>query len=174
MNTVELVGRMLLALVVVLGVMWALAKWAHRSGGPNTDRVLNVLARQQVSKTSSITVLQVLDQALVLGVTEHGIRLLTEVDLAQVQSVLTTPDHPPARRLRLSGRSTADKTAAATDPAFDTAGLAYAGTAPMAATEPTEIGYAATPVRRGVDGSVFSPAVWRQLLDTLRNLTTRR
>ena len=46
MNTVAVIGRMLLALVFVLGVMWLLARWARKPLGGKADRVMAVLARQ--------------------------------------------------------------------------------------------------------------------------------
>ena len=90
MNTVAIIGRMLLALVFVLGVMWLLARWARKPMGGKADRVMAVLARQQLSRTSSVTVLRVMDRALVLGVTEQGVQLITETELAAVEQALAT------------------------------------------------------------------------------------
>lgn len=151
MNTVEIVGRMILALVVVLGAMWALAKWARKPLGASSGQVLSVLARQPLSRTSSVTVVKVLDHALVLGITEQGIRLLSEVDLDQVQAVLDTPAPPRERRKIVSASKTT-----ATDVTAST---------PIASTQ-TSTGR--------LNGSILSPQTWRQMIDALRELTTRR
>ena len=115
MNTVAIIGRMLLALVFVLGIMWALARWARKPlGAGKADRVMTVLARQQLSRTSSVTVLQVMDRALVLGVTEQGVRLITETELAPIEDALAVEPAPgrgwPRLRAgRASNRRNADE-----------------------------------------------------------------
>ncbi|WP_127783033.1 flagellar biosynthetic protein FliO [Rhodococcus sp. X156] len=158
MSTVELVGRMILALVVVIFVMWGLAKWARKPLGAGAGQVLTVLARQQLSRTSSVAVVKVLDQALVLGVTEQGIRLLTEVDLDQVQTVLSTPPAPRERRLRRPSSTNPGSTA---DPLAEPA------------PEPVTLTKSATAPGR-LDGSVLSPRTWHQAVDAVRDLTARR
>ena len=97
MSTIAIVGRMLLALVLVLGVMWALARWARKPMGVGKgERVMTVLARQQLSRSSSVAVLKLMDRALVLGVTEQGVQLLTETELAPIEQALTVS--APSRR----------------------------------------------------------------------------
>lgn len=156
MSTVELVGRMILALVVVIFVMWGLAKWARKPLGAGAGQVMTVLARQPLSRTSSVAVVKVLDQALVIGVTEQGIRLLTEVDLDQVQTVLATP--PPARERRLR------RTPASADPLADDA---------TQVTEKLSRAQSSTATGR-LDGSALSPRTWRAAVDAVRDLTARR
>src|SRR5690242_8316477 len=81
----ELLLRIGFSLIVVMGLLWCLAKVArrplHRRGGSGP---LTVLSRQALSRTSSVAVVRVLDRALVLGITEHQISLLGETDLAAV------------------------------------------------------------------------------------------
>jgi flagellar protein FliO/FliZ len=138
---------MLLALGVVLIVMWLLARWARKPLGGKTDRVMSVLARQQISRSASVMVLRVMDRALVLGVTEQGIRLITETDLDEVELVLAMP---------VATKSTWPRFTAADQDA--PSGL-----------EPAE------PEKRGaLDGSVFSAKTWRQLINAARDLTVRR
>ena len=110
MNTVAVIGRMLLALVFVLGVMWLLARWARKPLGGKADRVMAVLARQQLSRTSSVTVVRVMDRALVLGVTEQGVQLITETELSAVEDALATETTTSRSRsrARTAERSAAD------------------------------------------------------------------
>ncbi|HJQ03148.1 MAG TPA: flagellar biosynthetic protein FliO [Jatrophihabitans sp.] len=162
MNTVAVIGRMLLALVFVLGVMWLLARWARKPlGAGKADRVMSILARQQLSRTSSVAVLRVMDRALVLGVTEQGIRLITEAELGPIEDALATEPEPsrswsvlrPARPALPEGSS-----------------VEIEGDAPVANHRSRTM-----PARRGtLDGSVLSPRTWRQLLNAARELTVRR
>jgi len=154
-NTVAIIGRMLLALVFVLGVMWCLARWARKPMGGKADRVMAVLARQQLSRTSSVTVLRVMDRALVLGVTEQGVQLITETELSAVEDALATTAETPRPWSR---RQAAE---------IETAGDGDSDS-------PTE----RQPGRRrgpaALDGSVLSPKTWRQLVNAARDLTVRR
>jgi len=169
-STIAIIGRMLLALVLVLGVMWALARWARKPMGVGKgERVMTVLARQQLSRSSSVTVLKLMDRALVLGVTEQGVQLLTETELAPIEQVLTVP--APSRR-RAAGpaleAAAGPALEAAAEPALDATAESASG---------TEVVLPALPVsqtRSKLDGSVLSPDTWKQLLGAARELTVRR
>ena len=179
MSTVAIIGRMLLALILVLGVMWALARWARKPMGVGKgERVMTVLARQQLSRGSSVAVLKLMDRALVLGVTEQGVQLLTETELAPIEQVLTVPAEsrrrlavPVALSNALAARSVgtamAELDGAAASEAFGSeafdSGLVDADAA------------VALPMRNSkLDGSVLSPNTWKQLLGAARELTVRR
>jgi flagellar protein FliO/FliZ len=154
-NTVAVIGRMLLALVLVLVLMWCLARWARKPLGGKADRVMTVLARQQLSRTSSVTVLRVMDRALVLGVTEQGVQLISETELSAVEEALATE----TGRSRTFSRKQLDETPEAES----------AGSPLEPARQPTD--------RRGasaLDGSVLSPKTWSQLVSAARELTVRR
>jgi flagellar protein FliO/FliZ len=79
----ELVLRIGFSLLVVFGLMWGLAKVARRplSGHRGTGS-LSVLNRQQLARGAAVTIVQVADRALILGVTEQQVSLLGETDLA--------------------------------------------------------------------------------------------
>jgi flagellar protein FliO/FliZ len=149
-STIAIIGRMLLALVLVLGVMWALARWARKPMGVGKgERVMTVLARQQLSRSSSVTVLKLMDRALVLGVTEQGVQLLTETELAPIEQALTVPASPRRRLL---------------------------APVPAAALEPGGADRPESPVpaKSNLDGSILSPGTWKQLLGAAREMTVRR
>jgi flagellar protein FliO/FliZ len=154
-NTDAIIGRMLLALVFVLGVMWLLARWARKPMGGKADRVMAVLARQQLSRTSSVTVLRVMDRALVLGVTEQGVQLITETELSAIEDALAT-DAETGRswpRLRM---------------------IPAGGPAAEDAEDSRPERPASRQVAAGLDGSVLSAKTWRQLVSAARELTVRR
>ena len=78
----ELVLRIGFSLLIVFGLMWGLAKVARRPlTGKRSTGALSVLNRQQLSRGSSVAVVQVADRALVLGVTDQQISLLGETTL---------------------------------------------------------------------------------------------
>ncbi|MEN3309075.1 MAG: flagellar protein FliO/FliZ, partial [Micromonosporaceae bacterium] len=89
---IELLLRIGFSLLVVLGLMWGLAKIARRplaKRGAGTG--LAVLSRQQLTRNSSVAVVQVADRALILGVTEGQVSMLAEADLATVRRELDEP-----------------------------------------------------------------------------------
>jgi flagellar protein FliO/FliZ len=164
-NTVAIIGRMLLALVFVLGVMWLLARWARKPMGGKGERVMTVLARQQLSRTSSVTVLRLMDRALVLGVTEQGVQLLTETELTAIEDVLAAEAETGGTWARLRSLPTGDQAA---DGDEDTAGEPPTRTAGRRRAPAGSLGSS------GMDGSVLSPKTWRQLVVAARELTVRR
>ncbi|MEU8659118.1 flagellar biosynthetic protein FliO [Actinoplanes philippinensis] len=78
---IALTLRVIAALLVVLMLMWLLAKAVRRPYTSRRDGVLAVLNRQQLSRGSAVAVVRVADRALVLGITEQQISLLGETDI---------------------------------------------------------------------------------------------
>ena len=77
----ELALRVTCSLTVVFVLLWALARLARRGvGGGHGAGVVTVLARQQLSRGSSVAVVKVADRALVLGVSDTGVSLLADAD----------------------------------------------------------------------------------------------
>jgi flagellar protein FliO/FliZ len=103
MDTVAVVGRLLLSLAFVLGLMWLIAKKVKRGPGGRgrNGRLIDVLSRQQLSRTASVAVVRVMDQALIIGVTDGQVSVLGEADLVAAQASLETPETTrPARTAR--------------------------------------------------------------------------
>jgi flagellar protein FliO/FliZ len=150
MDTVALVGRLLVSLAVVLGLMWVVARRVKRPGKSRNGRLIDVLSRQQLSRTSSVTVVRVMDQALILGVTDGQINVLGETDLAAAQEkVEAEAAARPARPART-----------------------------RTVIAPGEAGAAGVPTgssgqNRALTGSVLSGRTWRQAVEALRDLTAR-
>ena len=83
----ELVLRIGFSLLIVFGLMWALARVVRRPlSGRRGPGALAVLHRQQLSRGSSVAIVQVADRAMVLGVTDQHVSLLGETDLAAFES----------------------------------------------------------------------------------------
>ena len=78
----ELALRISCSLLVVFGLLWGLARLARRPLTRRGGGTVRVLARQQLSRGSSVAVVRVADRALVLGVSDAGVSLLADADPA--------------------------------------------------------------------------------------------
>lgn len=88
----ELVPRMLLSMTVVIGLMWLAARMLtkRKNGGgsltsrkkrsPSESLGVQVLARQNLSKHASVSVVKVGDRVLALGVTDQNVTLLADLE----------------------------------------------------------------------------------------------
>jgi flagellar protein FliO/FliZ len=105
-SLVALLVRVVVSLGVVLAVMAGAAAVLRRSGVVGTTGMgkrglrrrhvpLEVIARHGLTRTSSITVVRLGERALVLGVTEHQVSLLKEVDPAELEAP-PDPEDPTA------------------------------------------------------------------------------
>ncbi len=82
-SVVTLLGRLLVSLVVVFGLMALAARALRRRGlgssGQPGSRI-EVLARQGLGRSSSVQLVRVAGRTLVLGVTEASVSVLGEAD----------------------------------------------------------------------------------------------
>jgi len=108
-----LVVRVVISLGVVLAVMAGAAAVLRRSGvvgvggigsaggrgrGGRRPLPVEVVARRGLSRGATVTVVRLGSRTLVLGVTDHQVSLLTEIDPAELQTpadeIVTTPGAP--------------------------------------------------------------------------------
>lgn len=160
-----------------------LAGWVRKAGGvvgraPARGRrraerpapVVAVVGRQAIGPKASVAVVDVGGQRLVLGVSEAGISLLTTVE---APALVEAAAEQTADAAALAPTTIEKHAPASTEPSTPSA-----STAPGApATEPVpalvvpdfdEVFAAATAAPRGVNGSILSPATWRQARAALR------
>ncbi|MEV4274380.1 flagellar biosynthetic protein FliO [Actinoplanes xinjiangensis] len=78
---ISLTLRVIVALLIVVMLMWLLAKAVRRPYAGRRDGTLVVLNRQQLSRASAVAVVRVADRALVLGITDQHVSLLGETDI---------------------------------------------------------------------------------------------
>jgi flagellar protein FliO/FliZ len=170
MDTVTLIGRLLVSLAAVLGLMWVIARRMKRSGGRGRrSQLIDVLSRQQLSRNASVAVVRVGEQALVLGVTDAQVSVLGQTDLAAAQALVpSNAEVPRSRRSRTVGPDGAAAARPAAGPRAG-AGVAAGGAAGVTAAQPDASAKAAA-----LSGSALSPQTWKQTLDTLRDLTARQ
>jgi len=178
MNSAALVGRLILSLAVVLGLMWIIARRLKKGPGRGRNgQLMDVLARQQLSRTASVAVVRVMDKALIVGITDGQVNVLGETALDAVEEQLaehaSTPRTPKVRVPRPAPRP-----APAARPA------AVARPAPTAAARPTteqiralrleqQVPEPAAQRRSPLAGSALSLGTWRQAVDSIRDLTVR-
>lgn len=103
----ELFLRVVFSLGAVVGLMWFLARMASRRMGGTHASVVRLVGRQSLGRTSSVAVVAVGARMLVVGVTENGVRLLTELEPGEV-------DVPTAAQATNSRDETRFSTAEAT------------------------------------------------------------
>lgn len=145
---IELILRIVFSLLIVVGLMWGLARLARRPLAGRGGGALSVLTRQQLTRGSAIALVRVVDRALVVGITDGQVTLLAETDLAAVERELAVP-----------GKR---RDAVALDP--DGVPGADGHTPEPVVTVP--------PGR--LEGSILSPRTWTSTLDFLRERTARR
>ena len=84
----ELVIRVVFSLAVVLGLLWFIARTSSRRFGGSARSMVRVVARQPLARTASLAVVEVGDRVLVVGVSENGVSLLTEMDPSELPAEL--------------------------------------------------------------------------------------
>jgi flagellar protein FliO/FliZ len=164
MDSVMMIGRMLVSLAAVLGVIWVIARRARKGPRAANGRTLEVLERAALSKGSSVAVVRVGDQALVLGVADSGVSVLGETDLDAALANKTAPKGRLAARAAHAAPAGFGRTAPVAAPVAAAVVTPEVAAAVQAAPRP-----AAGPLA----GSVVSPQTWRQTLESLRDLTAR-
>jgi flagellar protein FliO/FliZ len=88
---VETVLRIGFSLLVVLGLLWLLAKVARRPLTGRAGGAMSVLGRQQLTRGATVALVRVVDRALILGVTDGQVTLLGETDLAALEVPAAEP-----------------------------------------------------------------------------------
>jgi flagellar protein FliO/FliZ len=128
-SLVALLVRVVVSLGVVLAVMAGAAAVLRRSGVvgtapagkrglPRRGNPVEVIARHGLSRGSSIAVVRLGARALVIGVTEHQVSLLTEIDPAEF-------DAPPEDELSSPGTPRTPGTAGPAGPGIGAGALPW-------------------------------------------------
>jgi flagellar protein FliO/FliZ len=168
-DDLAVLGRVTLALVVVVALAMLAARAARRAGVRGAGAGLRVVDRTGLTREASIAVVEIAGRGLVLGVTARGVTLLTELDPDQLAEATTTAAAAVQRGARSTlaggsaGRPRRGIVARTIDGGFDT-------------TEPTRRTAVHSPAPGGAPGtgSVLDPRTWRQTVEALRDLTARR
>ena len=164
MDTVTLVGRLLVSLAAVLGVIWLVARRARKGSRTKDQRIIEVLDRTSLSRSSSVAVVRVGEQAFVLGVADAQVSVLGETDLEAARAARDARTAPRRATASHSRSASRNRPAVAAEPAR----------VPSRPLKPVGVPDAdAGQKASALAGSALSPQTWRQTLESLRDLTAR-
>lgn len=177
----ELTLRLVFSLAVVVGLLLLLAKFGSRRFRGSREALVRVVHRQHLSRGSAVSVVTVGNRVLVLGTTEHQVRVLAELEPEEIAEHLEHLDGthldgahldgdllhiPEADVLSLVNDETADPTAPVARGSHRAAGPVETGKR-VARSAPggrrREPSIPGTSTGR-LAGSVLSPDTWRQAL----------
>lgn len=150
-SVADLAVRLIGSLGVVVGLMFLIAKFANKRMGRTKGQALQVVARQGLSKASSVAVVTVGSRVLVLGTTDQQVNVLAELDPEELEL-----------------------TVAAVDPEESTDSPAAAAVPNLVArfaerrTRPTESAVAAH--NQPFSGSLLSAQTWKQTFTALKSV----
>ncbi len=187
--------RLILTLAFVAGVLWFAARVAKKRGLGGGNSLIEVVARQRMGRSSTVSVLRVADRVLVVGTTEEHVTLLAEMDGEVVEEMLAEAEEERVAQQQARRAALAVRRPAALDGPGDDgdAGTTTWTTTPRPPRSPSP-GHPAHPVRPRVPaarrprpaaagarpgsglvaGSVFDRAAWTQVVEGLREKTVRR
>lgn len=185
MDTAAALGRMSISLAAVLCLLWLISRWLRRTkaGKIASAGEVTVLTRAAVGHKAGVAVVAVGDRALVLGVTEAAVSLLSDLplsalagagDVREDREVLTIPAEftlPTQHAVEqpvVGGPVDPRPTAAATP-----ATRAERRAAELAAQAPAD-DHGDHHGQPALAGSAISPQTWIKAVDVLRERTTRR
>jgi flagellar protein FliO/FliZ len=153
---IELALRVVFSLAVVVGLLLLIARFAGRRFQGRTGAAIQVLHRQQLSRGSSVAVVDIAGRVLVLGMTEHQVTMLSELDPIELEEAIEL------RTEALVGMITPPATAPATSAAAPPASPGGPGT-------PSD-----APRNGPLAGSVLSPQTWRQAFSAVSGSSGKR
>jgi flagellar protein FliO/FliZ len=88
--------RLLCSLAVVIGLLLLITRLSARRMRGSSDALVKVLERRALSRTSAVSVITVGERVLVIGTTEHEVRLLTELDADEIPDAHRAATPAPA------------------------------------------------------------------------------
>lgn len=154
-----MIVRLVLSLAFVGAVLWWGARLAKKRGlGGTGNGLIEVVARQRMGRSSTLSVVRVADVTLVVGATEQQVTLLAELDGEVIDEALRERGAAAVTRL---------PAAHAVDGAADegAAGEPHAVRAPVAMRKAST---------GALSGSVFDKNGWGSFVNQLRERTVRR
>jgi flagellar biogenesis protein FliO len=94
-DNLALLGRVMGGLVVVLVLIGLAARIARRTRGLKGTTGLRVIDRIGLSREANLTVVEVANRVLLLGVTAHGVTMLADLDAAAIRDDDDRDDDEP-------------------------------------------------------------------------------
>lgn len=169
--------RVLLSLAAVFGLLWYAGRRLSGTGTVRRSRAaaVSVVGRQSLGGKTGVALVEVGGRRLLLGVSEHGVNLLTEVDMPE-------PETAPARTERVElDPELLESVLPDVQPDLLPTGLAAraASAAGVASTltslsTPAARKPAVPKPRNPLEGSILDAATWRQAVVAVQERTIRR
>lgn len=159
MDAFWLLLRVAVSLVVVVALIWVLARVRKRVG-PKGASSLQVVSKIPVSRRGALLLVEIEGKILLLGSTETNISLLSEVERRE-DEVVVKQERTPIDFDSLLQHWDAGSLDDAGLPPYEPAGAEL------------EVMQPAVREQSALAGSVLSPQTWRQLTQVLRERTVR-
>ena len=157
MDTFLLVLKLVIALAVVLGLIWGLARIKKRIS-PTNSATIQVLSKIPVSRKGSLLLVEVGGKKLMIGATDNNISLLSEIDML--------PETPETNEVRHPVQLDSFMLQHSDSPEAIGFNLDLLDKDAIASLKNSQADSA-------LAGSVLSAHTWRQLAATLREKTVR-
>lgn len=175
MESAVLLLRVVLALACVLGLLWFVAR---RTGGRRAPArrapVIALVGRQSLGGRSAVALVEIAGRQLVLGVSEHGVTLLTEVSPEAApdtdRTALDTAELERLLALEMPDSAIADHPVRRA--ADDVPSLAHA-TCPVPSSPAARMPAVPKP-RNPLEGSILDATTWRRAVEAAQERTIRR
>ena len=170
--------RVLLSLAAVFGLLWYAGRRLSGTGTVRRSRAaaVSVVGRQSLGGKTGVALVEVGGRRLLLGVSEHGVNLLTEVDMPE-------PETAPARTERVElDPELLESVLPDTLPELLPTGVAAraasaAGPRVTPTLSPLSTPAARKPAvpkpRNPLEGSILDAATWRQAVVAVQERTLR-
>lgn len=175
-----LLARVTLSLTVVVLLAVLGARLARRTALRGHGRTLRVLERLPLSRDCFLAVVAIADRGLVLGVSAHGVRVVSELDADTVARVYPEPPAPAgggggarAGWSRGQGRGWGRGQGRGQGRERRPGEVAGVEVGPDG-VKVTRLPDGADPATGRGTGAVLDPRTWRQAVQALRELTVRR
>ena len=122
-STIGMFARLLFSLSIVIGLMWIAAQQLRKRGyggvggkRPGGGVQVELLARRSMGRNSSIAVVRVGDRSMDVGVTDHQINNLGDVDIDEIDLESATWTATPALPAPASATSSSNGAGTPTSP----------------------------------------------------------
>lgn len=86
-SSLDVLGRLLPPLLLMVGALLFVRWWSRRSNGIAPSQQIRVSSRTGLARGALVAVVEVESRRLLVGVTEHGVNLITELEPASVQGM---------------------------------------------------------------------------------------
>ncbi len=93
----KMISALMVVLVCIYGALYLLKRLAgRRAGGGGRSGALEVLETSYVAPKKTVPLVRVANKAVLIGVTDNGISMLTELDAQQTEAILAEKSAAPS------------------------------------------------------------------------------